>query len=67
MTIILNNREEAFEAEKMTVSDLLKIKNFTFKMLVVRINGKVVRKHEYAAAEIKDGDTVEVLHLISGG
>jgi sulfur carrier protein len=67
MIIILNNRKETFEAESLTVSELLKIKNFTFKMLVVRINDKVVRKHEYTAAVIKDGDTVEVLHLISGG
>lgn len=67
MKIILNNTPEEFEPAEMTVSDLLKIKNFTFKLLVIKINGKVIRKHEHATAKIQDGDHVTVLHLISGG
>jgi thiamine biosynthesis protein ThiS len=67
MKITLNNNPEEFEANDLTISELLKLKNFTFKMLVVKINGKVVRKHEYASATVKDGDDVTVLHLITGG
>ncbi|MBE0661663.1 MAG: sulfur carrier protein ThiS [Bacteroidales bacterium] len=67
MKIVLNNTSEDFDSDKLTVSELLKIKNFTFKMLVIKINGKVIRKHEYEAAYIKDGDQVTVLHLITGG
>lgn len=67
MKILLNNTSEEFNSDKLTVNELLKIKNFTFRMLVIKINGKVVRKHEFDAAFIKDGDQVMVLHLISGG
>lgn len=67
MNITLNNRKEEIDAAELTVSELLKLKNFTFKMLVVKVNGKVVRKHEYETAMIKDGDEVTVLHLITGG
>ena len=67
MKITLNNRQEEFKANELSVSELLKLKNFTFKMLVVKINGKVVRKHEYDSAIVKDGDDVTVLHLITGG
>lgn len=67
MKIILNNTAEEFEPVEMTVSELLKFKNFTFKLLVIKINDKVIRKHEYATAKIQDGDNVTVLHLISGG
>jgi len=38
MKITLNNRPEEFDAAKMTVRDLLQAKNFTFKLLVIKIN-----------------------------
>ena len=67
MKIILNHTPEEFDANILTISELLKIKVFTFKMLVIKVNGKVVRKHEYTTTTVKDGDDVTVLHLISGG
>jgi sulfur carrier protein len=67
MKIRLNNNEETFNHENLTVSVLLELKNFTFKMLVVKINGQLVKKSEYESAEIRAGDDVMVLHLISGG
>jgi len=67
MRIAINNRAEEFERESMTVSELLEVKNYTFKMLVVKVNGKLVKKREYGTKDIFDGDDVTVLHLISGG
>ena len=67
MNIILNNNKEFINKEKLYVADLLQIKNFTFKMLIIKINGKLVKQPDYANAEINDGDDVMVLHLISGG
>ncbi len=67
MKITLNNREEEFGKSTMTVSQLLEEKNFTFKMLVVKVNNQLVKKHDYDSALINEGDNVMVLHLISGG
>jgi len=69
MDITLNNIPEHLETGKavITVSELLAIKRFTFKMLVVKINGKLIKKNEYSSATIKNGDDVQVIHLISGG
>ena len=67
MQINLNNRVEELEDDRLTASELLKIKNFTFKMLIIRINGKLIEKSDYDSAEVVDGDDVQVLHLISGG
>lgn len=67
MNIILNNRPEEIEATVMTVKELLKHKNFTFKLLVVKINNKLIKRDQYEHAEIRDGDNVTVLHLVSGG
>lgn len=67
MKIELNNRPEILDLHQITVDELLKYKKFTFKMLVIKINGQLVKKTEYSTAIIKDGDKVSVLHLISGG
>ncbi len=67
MEIILNNRNEYFDGEHMTITDLIKAKNFTFKLLVTKINGRLVKKEERDEAIIKNGDDVLVLHMISGG
>ena len=67
MKILLNNNPEEIKVDRLTVSGLLKYKNFTFKMLVIRINGVLVKKTDYETAMISDGDDVHVLHLISGG
>jgi len=34
---------------------------------VVKINGTLIRKPEYDTSTVKDGDVVEIIHLISGG
>lgn len=67
MKIVLNNRDEVFESDLMTINELLAAKNFTFRMLVVKVNGELVRRHEFEHKTIKDGDDVMVLHLITGG
>lgn len=67
MQIMLNNRKEEFDRGTMTVRELLDEKNFTFKMLIIKINGQLVKKDDYYKAVIKDGDDVSVIHLISGG
>ena len=67
MKITLNNNPAKFTQDTLTVKHLLQERNFTFKMLVIKINGDLVKKTEYDTAAIKDGDDVSVLHLISGG
>lgn len=67
MRITLNNRPETFDETSLTFEELIKKKNFTFKMLVTKLNGKVVKKQDRSSVTIVDGDNVTVLHLVSGG
>lgn len=67
MDITLNNRNESFEANQLTINELLAVKNFTFKMLVIKVNGELVRRRDFDSVTVKDGDDVMVLHLITGG
>jgi sulfur carrier protein len=67
MEIILNNSKETIQEEGITVADLIRIKNFSFKLLVTKVNGQLVKKDERDRVFIKNGDDVVILHLISGG
>jgi len=67
MNITLNNRPQFFEADRLTIAEILKLKKFSFKMLVIKVNGKLIKKYQYDTQEVIDGDNVQVLHLISGG
>jgi len=67
MKINLNNTETELNFCDISVKDLLIVQKFTFKMLIIKINGVLVKKDNYEKTIIKDGDKVDVIHLISGG
>jgi len=68
MKIMLNNTLEILDDSKSwTVRDILELKKFSFKLLVVKINGKLIPKTDYDIASVNDGDDVMILHLMSGG
>ncbi|MBP6979135.1 MAG: sulfur carrier protein ThiS [Bacteroidales bacterium] len=67
MHILLNNTPEEILAETLTINELLRYKNFTFRLLVIKVNGKLVRREDYDTTIVHDGDHVVVMHLVSGG
>jgi thiamine biosynthesis protein ThiS len=68
MKIILNNTPEILDENKeWTIQDIIQLKKYSFKLLVVKINDKLIPKSDYASATVKDGDEVMILHLMSGG
>ncbi len=66
MPITVNNKEVDF-IENETIKLLLKRMHFTFPMIVVKANGKLIKKNEYSKFIIKNNSKVDVIHLISGG
>ena len=67
MNILLNNREEEFSRKTLTVSEMLQLKKFSFKMKIVKINGILISKEKYDSTIIQNGDNVQMLYLMSGG
>jgi len=67
MIISLNNRKEEFPGEQASVSEILKMKNFTFPRIIVRLNGNLIKKPAYAETIVRDKDILNIIHLISGG
>jgi thiamine biosynthesis protein ThiS len=67
MKILLNNRIEEFDSETLTVSGMLVIKKFTYRLRIVKINGALVPRDKYDETSIHDGDNVQMIYLMSGG
>ncbi|MDF1546727.1 MAG: sulfur carrier protein ThiS [Bacteroidales bacterium] len=67
MRIKLNNRLEEIDEDVITLAELISYKNYSFHLLVTKVNNKLIKKEERAKTQIKNGDDVLVLHMISGG
>jgi sulfur carrier protein len=67
MQIILNGRQEEIDRDSLTLSELIELKSFSFRLLVTKINGRLIKKEERNSALINDGDHVAIIHMISGG
>jgi sulfur carrier protein len=67
MKITLNNNQEVIDSDNITISELLEVKKFTWKLLIIKVNGKILKRHEYDTVRVNEGDDVSVIHLITGG
>jgi thiamine biosynthesis protein ThiS len=65
-TIIVNGQQLAWE-EGMTVLKVLEKMNYSWRMLVIRINGNLVKKEAWETTLVPAGADVSVYHLLSGG
>jgi thiamine biosynthesis protein ThiS len=61
------NGEKLKHTAGMTVTDILKAKQFNFPLLIIKIDGIYVPRDQYDQREVPDKAEVEVIHLISGG
>jgi sulfur carrier protein len=53
--------------ENETVSELLKRMRYVFPNVVVKINGKLVKRTDFKETIITDNSEVSVIHMIGGG
>jgi sulfur carrier protein len=67
MKFQLNNNDEIIDKEEISITDLLELKKYSFKMLVIKVNGNIVKKDDYHSTLVKEGDDVLIIHLMSGG
>jgi sulfur carrier protein len=67
MKIYLNHKEVSMAGESISVHELLTMMKFTFPLIIIKINSRLIKKDEYDRVFIGDGDQVEAIHLMSGG
>ena len=62
----VNDTPLEYEPE-MTVRDILKRRNYIWRMIAVYVNGELIPRREYDARQVPDGAEVKVIHQIAGG
>lgn len=67
MNIILNHNVEFFEANQLTIADIIRIKKFSHHDLIIKINSELMRHENYHEMIVNQGDNVEIIHLFHGG
>lgn len=53
--------------ESETVKQLLKRLKYTFPLVVVKINDKVIPRSNFSETKVPDNSKIAVVHMISGG
>ena len=66
MSIEVNSRDIEW-VKNETVKDFLKRMKYTFPLIIVKINDKVIPKSDYSNVFIPDNSKIAVIHMISGG
>jgi thiamine biosynthesis protein ThiS len=51
----------------MTIAAIMEEKSYHFKMLIVKLNGSIIAKEAFSSTPVKEGDRLDIIHLISGG
>jgi thiazole synthase/sulfur carrier protein len=64
--IEVNGKKIKWE-ENETVKQLLKRMKYTFPLVVVKINDKVIPRSEFPEVKVPDKSKIAVIHMISGG
>jgi thiamine biosynthesis protein ThiS len=67
MKLSVNGNQVELAGESASVKDLLASQRYTFPLIVVKVNGAVVPREDYASSYVRDGDSVDAYHLVSGG
>lgn len=66
VTVRLNG-EPREVPEGLSVEELLLHLELHPKLVVVEHNGDILRRDAYAAAPVRDGDNLELVHFVGGG
>jgi len=67
MKIKLNNTDENFEGETLSVSKMLELKKYSFKLRIIKVNGILIQRAKYDTTFLCEGDVVQLVYLMSGG
>ncbi|MEF8879400.1 MAG: sulfur carrier protein ThiS [Candidatus Thermoplasmatota archaeon] len=66
MSITVNNKKLEWKEDE-TVKQLLKRMDYSFPLVIVKINGEIIPRKKFSETIIPDNSKVDVLHMTSGG
>lgn len=68
MNLVINGEKTVLENEKLSISELLKVKNVDMPdMVSVQVNGDFIDRDDFSSKYVKNGDEVDFLYFMGGG
>lgn len=69
MNLLINGKEQSFSelSSGASLAALIDNLKLTGDRVAVELNGDIVTRSEWAAASLKDGDKLEIVHFVGGG
>lgn len=67
MKVKVNLETEEHPETELSLAEIMKRRRYTFPHVITRLNGRLVERESRDSAMARDGDDVEIYHLISGG
>ncbi|MDI9490980.1 MAG: sulfur carrier protein ThiS [Clostridiaceae bacterium] len=64
--MITYNGTQLIEYTK-ALADFLEEHNYNLKHIAVELNGKIVKRADYARTKLQDGDVLEIVTFVGGG
>jgi sulfur carrier protein len=62
----LNGKRRGVPAD-VTVGELLETLSLRPELVVVELNGEILSRDTYPGVQVREGDTLEVVHFVGGG
>lgn len=66
MEILINGKKENLD-NKITILDILKMKNIRKEIVEVELNGDIIKKESYDKTFLKEKDVLEFIFYMGGG
>ena len=63
----INGKEKQFSQLPSTVTKLLAALDINEATVVAEINGQIIEKSEFAATELRSGQSIELIRFVGGG
>jgi sulfur carrier protein len=64
--VTINGKEEP-HAAGMTIADYLASRELKDRLVVVELNGEIIKRTDFPSITIKAGDEIEIVHFVGGG
>lgn len=68
MKLTINGRTDTIEKERLSVIELLQMKDVEMpEMVSVQLNGDILERSDFDSTFVAEGDEVEFLYFMGGG
>jgi len=66
MTIVLNGEPKEIPAD-LSVTELIETLGLPSERLAIEVNRRIIRRADWPATTLAEGDKVEIVHFVGGG